>query len=66
MSRYKEKHVDFTIHQALLRFYQEKRILEDIWEFMEQLQSDDMGLKERTASLNYLQKECEHLRHPLR
>ena len=62
-SRYKEKHVDFTIHQALLRFYQEKRILEDIWEFMEQLQSDDMSPKERAAALNYLQKECGHLRH---
>lgn len=61
--RYKEKHVDFTIHQTLLRFYQEKRILEDIWEFMEQLQSDDMSPKERAAALNYLQKECGHLRH---
>lgn len=55
--KYKEIHPDYLVDSDCLRFYQLKRKLEDIWEFIEQLQYDKLTIEEEAKILNYLQME---------
>lgn len=60
--KYKETHTNYKIDEDCLRFYQLKRTLVDIWEFVEQLQFDQLTEEERALSLSYLQIECSSLK----
>lgn len=58
---YKRKHPSFDIDSETLKFYQLRRILVDIWEFIEQIQYDEQSDEEMRLSLSYLKKECKSL-----
>ncbi|GIP32517.1 phosphotransferase [Paenibacillus sp. J2TS4] len=59
---YQKIHSDFTIHPDALRFYQGRRKLEDIWEWMEQLLYDNQTAEARANTLKSLIKELKDLR----
>lgn len=61
MEHYRSVHPDFEINFEALRFYQGRRKLEDIWEFMEQLLFDDQNEQERAATKSHLTKELDEL-----
>ena len=52
--KHKEKHPNYKINIDCLKFYQLRRILEDIWEFIEQIQYDEQSEEEQKVSLEYL------------
>ncbi|NLX81601.1 MAG: aminoglycoside phosphotransferase family protein [Proteiniphilum sp.] len=56
--KYKEIHPSYESNLDCLKFYQLRRILEDIWEFIEQLQYDEQSEEEQKVSLAYLESEC--------
>lgn len=56
--KYKEIHPSYESNLDCLKFYQLRRILEDIWEFIEQIQYDEQSEKEQKVSLAYLESEC--------
>jgi thiamine kinase-like enzyme len=58
---YKKRHPDYILNQDVLLFYKHKRKLEDIFEFIEQLQFDSMTEQNRKQSLYYLTNECTSL-----
>ena len=58
---YQKTHHNFSINHDALQFYQGKRKLEDIWEFLEQLLWDEQNEEERVGTLNYLQEELKNL-----
>lgn len=58
---YQKTHQKFSINPDALHFYQGKRKLEDIWEFLEQLLWDEQNEEERVSTLNYLQEELKTL-----
>lgn len=58
---YRKYHKDFSINQNAMLFYQIRRKLEDIWEFIEQLLSDNQQEQERSETLNHLKNEFEEL-----
>lgn len=49
------------VNQACLLFYQKRRILEDIWEFSEQLQFEKMSMAKRAEIFCFLKILCEQL-----
>ncbi|MDU1903697.1 MAG: aminoglycoside phosphotransferase family protein [Dysgonomonas sp.] len=61
LSKYKEKHKNYTIDEELITFYQLRRKMEDIWEFVELLMTPELkddikkenlfGLKNELISL---------------
>ncbi|WP_144933404.1 aminoglycoside phosphotransferase family protein [Paenibacillus sp. 32O-W] len=59
VSIYKQVHSDYTVDPDVLLFYQGRRKLEDIWEWMEQLLFDRQNAKERAASIQYLANELK-------
>lgn len=59
---YKKAHPHYVINPDALQFYQGRRKLEDIWEFIEQLIFDTQDAQERAATLNYLLKELKEIR----
>ncbi|MFE0560755.1 aminoglycoside phosphotransferase family protein [Paenibacillus sp. NPDC058910] len=61
MRVYKETHSDYVINAEALQFYQGRRKLEDVWEFMEQLLYDVQHDKERALTLLSLRKELEEI-----
>ncbi|MGO4790365.1 aminoglycoside phosphotransferase family protein [Paenibacillus sp. 2KB_20] len=61
MKVYKETHSDYEINAEALQFYQGRRKLEDVWEFMEQLLYDVQHDKERALTLQSLRKELEEI-----
>lgn len=61
MRVYKETHSDYEINAEALQFYQGRRKLEDVWEFMEQLLYDVQHDKERALTLQSLRKELEEI-----
>lgn len=61
MRVYKETHSDYEINAEALQFYQGRRKLEDVWEFMEQLLYDVQDDKERALTLQSLRKELEEI-----
>ncbi|RNB78574.1 aminoglycoside phosphotransferase family protein [Brevibacillus panacihumi] len=58
---YQKTHHNFSINPDALQFYQGKRKLEDIWEFLEQLLWDEQNEEERVSTLNHLQEELKTL-----
>jgi spectinomycin phosphotransferase len=61
MRVYKETHGQYEINAEALAFYQGRRKLEDVWEFMEQLLYDVQDDKERALTLQSLRKELEEI-----
>lgn len=61
MSIYRQRHSDYAIDLDALRFYQGRRRLEDIWEFMEQLLFDNQKPEEKAKTLASLKKELEEM-----
>lgn len=57
LSIYQKTHQNFSINPEAMTFYEGKRRLEDIWEFLEQLLYDKQGEQERVITMNYLQEE---------
>lgn len=61
MRIYEETHCDYEMNSEALTFYQGRRKLEDIWEFMEQLLCDVQNDEERASTLHSLKKELEEI-----
>lgn len=61
LSIYRKFHKDFVINPEALRFYQGRRNLEDIWEFIEQLLFDQQDKQERADSIDSLTKELKDI-----
>ncbi|HCC3140670.1 TPA: phosphotransferase, partial [Legionella pneumophila] len=57
LSIYRKTHPNFSINRDAMTFYQGKRRLEDIWEFIEQLLFDEQNDEERLVTMNYLREE---------
>lgn len=64
MEMYKQIHPNYSINETALSYYQNKRYLEDIWEFIEQLEYDNQNYEERKVSLYYLENELQKLAKP--
>lgn len=60
-NEYERKHPNFKIDLETLKFYQLRRALVDIWEFIEQIQYDEQSEEGLQLSLSYLEKECQSL-----
>ncbi|GIO66433.1 aminoglycoside phosphotransferase family protein [Paenibacillus sp. JTLBN-2024] len=58
---YRNQHENFELHPGALRFYQGRRKLEDVWEFMEQLLFDRQTDAERANTMASLAKELEEI-----
>lgn len=61
MKRYYELNPDYQINESTLRYYQISRKLQDIFEFIEQLQFDKLNLEEYETNLNYLREEVDKI-----
>ncbi|WP_339296252.1 aminoglycoside phosphotransferase family protein [Paenibacillus sp. FSL W7-1279] len=59
MRIYANTHSQYEVNIEALTFYQGRRKLEDVWEFMEQLLYDTQVDADRKATLNHLKKELE-------
>lgn len=59
MRIYANTHSQYEVNIEALTFYQGRRKLEDVWEFMEQLIYDNQADADRKATLNHLKKEPE-------
>jgi len=59
---YQKTHKNYAINDDALSFYQKRRRLEDIWEFIEQLLYDKQEGQERVKTINYLKNELKRLR----
>jgi Ser/Thr protein kinase RdoA (MazF antagonist) len=53
---YEKRHRSFAINPDALAFYQGRRKLEDIWEFLEQLVFDSQDQQERERTIQYLEE----------
>lgn len=62
MRIYRKHHGPFEIHSDALRFYQGRRKLEDIWEWIEQLLFDKQDEIDRADILNSLQQQLKEIR----
>jgi hypothetical protein len=60
--RYYELNPDYQINYDVLQFYLLSRKLQDIFEFIEQLQFDELNQEEYKMNLNYLRKEVNGLK----
>ncbi|GGJ65036.1 aminoglycoside phosphotransferase family protein [Virgibacillus salexigens] len=58
---YRQRHNQFKINESALQFYQLRRKLEDIWEFLEQLMIDRLEGRARQHTINILKKELSTL-----
>ncbi len=58
---YRKRHPDFALKPDVLRFYQIRRRLEDIWEWIEQLLFDQQETHEREKTLASLTKELQEM-----
>lgn len=62
---YRKKHPSYELNMQTLQFYQLRKVLEDIWEFVEQIQYDELTQEEEQSSLDYLNIECSSLKNYL-
>lgn len=62
---YRKKHPSYELNMQTLLFYQLRRVLEDIWEFVEEIQYDELTQEEEQSSLDYLKIECSSLKNYL-
>lgn len=56
---YRRIHRNFTLNPKALSFYQIRRRLEDLWEWLEQLLYDDLSQEEKAKTIKILQEELE-------
>ncbi|KKO51753.1 phosphotransferase family protein [Paenibacillus sp. DMB20] len=61
MHTYRKAHKDYELNPEVLHFYQGRRKLEDIWEFVEQLLFDEQNDQERAETVGNLSKELKEL-----
>lgn len=61
LDRYKKTHAGYEINSLSMQFYQLRRKLEDIWEFVEQLQFDTINGDDRRLISDYLRQELESI-----
>ena len=61
MKKYYELNPNYQINDNTLRYYQISRKLQDIFEFIEQLQFDKLNLEEYETNLNYLREEVDKI-----
>ncbi|MEJ8544734.1 aminoglycoside phosphotransferase family protein [Brevibacillus borstelensis] len=61
LSIYRKRHKAYALNRDALQFYQEKRKLEDIWEFIQQLLFDEQDAQERAETISLLAKELKTL-----
>ncbi|MFG1733049.1 aminoglycoside phosphotransferase family protein [Paenibacillus sp. 843] len=59
MRIYANTQSQYEVNIEALTFYQGRRKLEDVWEFMEQLLYDNQADADRKTTLNHLKKELE-------
>ncbi|WP_211745604.1 aminoglycoside phosphotransferase family protein [Paenibacillus sp. Marseille-Q4541] len=62
---YEQTHINFSIQRNALKFYQGRRKLEDIWEFIEQLVYDQQTEEQKVKTLILLSEELEEMDHCL-
>ena len=60
---YKHKHDDYSINEESMAFYKLRRRLEDIWEFVEQLEFDNLSDLEKTTNFNHLKNEINWIKN---
>ncbi|MDU5145598.1 MAG: aminoglycoside phosphotransferase family protein [Paenibacillus dendritiformis] len=58
---YRKRHPDYAVDADALQFYQGRRKLEDIWEFLEQLVYDGQDAPAREETLAHLNEELRDL-----
>lgn len=58
---YRQTHTNYEIHSEALLFYQQRRLLEDIWEFLEQLLYEEQDEQGRGEIYNHLTNELKAL-----
>lgn len=58
---YQKTHKHFKLNPGALSFYQGRRKLEDIGEFLEQLLFDSLNEQERIVTINYLKEELSSI-----
>ncbi|NRG47286.1 aminoglycoside phosphotransferase family protein [Bacillus sp. CRN 9] len=61
LSRYRKSHHDYEINETALAFYQKRRKLEDIWEFLQELQCDQPTGEKKEQTTQYLLTELKNL-----
>lgn len=61
LKMYQEIHPNFLIDPEIMQFYQIRRKLEDIWEFIEQLLYDEQSKQESVVALSFLKEELKSL-----
>lgn len=61
LARYRRHHPNFRPDPDILGYYRDRRSLEDIWEWIEQLLFDTQDAEERTNALNGLKDSLEEL-----
>jgi len=61
LSIYQKTHQGFSVNPDAMTFYQGRRRLEDIWEFMEQLLFDEQDEQERDITMSYLREELNEI-----
>lgn len=61
MTNYRKVHDEFAINSDVLRFYQDRRKLEDIWEFIEQILFDRQDAQERAETISHLSRELREI-----
>ncbi|CAG7607651.1 hypothetical protein PAESOLCIP111_00981 [Paenibacillus solanacearum] len=61
LCEYRKRHAGYEVNREALHFYQGRRKLEDIWEFIEQLLQDKQDEQDRADTLHSLQKELKSL-----
>jgi len=62
LKSYQQKHPNYTINDNALKFYQIKRMLEDTWEFIEQLLYEELDAQAITKTFLYLQEIMEKMK----
>ncbi|GGP09897.1 aminoglycoside phosphotransferase family protein [Oceanobacillus neutriphilus] len=60
MKVYRQYHKNYHINEEAITFYQLKRRLEDIWEFIEQLLYEKVSTKDKDEIIGYLKGLTEH------
>lgn len=61
LQTYRKVHKDYELSPEVLQFYQGRRKMEDIWEFVEQLIFDEQNDQERAETVRYLLEELKEL-----
>ncbi|HEY5465467.1 MAG TPA: phosphotransferase [Clostridia bacterium] len=61
LGNYKKAHKDFVIDNSALSFYRIRRILEDLWQWIEQLLFDEQDDRQREQTMDFLGRELAEL-----